>query len=61
MIFTIGKYKNFHADRLPCEQPFTDPIAANHSDSSSKQNTDITVEVRLNVCHKAGLKCTLNK
>jgi len=36
-------------------------VAANHSDNSSKQPTDIAVDAIFRFCNKVGIKCTLEK
>jgi hypothetical protein len=36
-------------------------VAANHSDNAPKQPTDIAVDAIFGVCHKVGVKCTLDK
>jgi hypothetical protein len=36
-------------------------VAANHSDNASKQQTDFAVDAIFGVCHKVGVKCTVDK
>lgn len=36
-------------------------VSAAHSDNKQKQTTDLAVEAIFRVCHKVGVKCTLDK